>query len=186
MGFFFDEYGSPSAVNNTYSKCSVRDKSSGRTRCAMKKSAASSVLVGVILIIVAAIAEAQQAKKIPRIGYLNTGSAGGNFEAFRKGLRNLGYIEGKNIEILDRAADGKSERLPDLAAELVRLQVAVIVTSGTAAAKAAKQATTVIPIVVGSAGDLVGDEVVASLAHPGGNVSCQKSTAVDLRRAKLD
>src|SRR5688572_25454559 len=119
----------------------------------MKKIGLSPALIAVVLLAVTVLADAQQAKKVVPIGWLSAGvgsSISGNSEAFRKGLIALGYVEGKDIEILCRYGEGKFERLPDLAAELVRLKVAVMVTTGTAATKAAKQATTEVPIVVGS------------------------------------
>jgi len=134
-------------------------------------------------------AEAQQPKNIPRLGWLIAGSSSsirGNIEAFRKGLRDLGYVEGKNIEIIYRFAEGKSERLPELAAELVRLEVAVIVTTSTVATKAAKQATTAIPIVVTTAGDIVGAGLAASLARPGGNITGLTAISPDLSGKRLE
>ena len=121
-------------------------------------------------------ARTQQPAKIPRIGYLVTGSlespeARTTLDAFRQGLRRLDYVEGQNIVIEYRAADGKIERFPNLAAELVRLEVDLIVASNTPAALAARQATAVIPIVAPVMGDPVADGLVASLAHPGGNVT---------------
>jgi len=116
---------------------------------------------------------AQQAKKIPRIGYLSLGSGGGSRgvgarEAFRQDLRELGYIEGQNIIIEHRFAGGKRDRLPALAAELVRLKVDVIVALNPPAALAAKNTTTTIPIVIRSSSDPVRSGFVASLARPGG------------------
>jgi len=120
-------------------------------------------------------AEAQQAKRGPRIGFLSSTSASmasRPFEAFREGLREVGYMEGKNIIIESRYAEGKLNRLPDLAAELVRLKVDVIVTGpGNAAPDAAKIATTTIPIVMVHVADPVSVGLVASLARPGGNVT---------------
>jgi putative ABC transport system substrate-binding protein len=119
-------------------------------------------------------AEAQQPGKVRRIGYLDQGSAAGSrpyFEAFRQGLRDLGWIEGQNIAIDVRFAEGKTDQLPTLAAELVRLKLDLIATSTTPAALAAKQATTTIPIVIGFAADPVGSGIVASLARPGGNIT---------------
>jgi putative tryptophan/tyrosine transport system substrate-binding protein len=140
--------------------------------CAMKKAGALSILVAVVLLAVSVIAEAQQPKKIPRIGVLRPGlAAAPNYEAFRQGLRELGYVEGQNVVLEFRDAEGKAERLPDLAAELVRLKVDVIVTSSTPAIQAAKQATGTIPIVMGFSGDPVGTGLVASLAKPGGNIT---------------
>ena len=135
------------------------------------------------------IAEAQQPMKVPRIGWLSSSlpaSTSDNREAFRKGLMTLGYIEGKNIEILYRFAEGKSESLPALAEELLRAKVAAIVTTGTAATKTAKQATIEIPIVVGSAGDLVGEGIVASLARPGGNITGLTAISPDLSGKRLE
>jgi putative tryptophan/tyrosine transport system substrate-binding protein len=117
-------------------------------------------------------AEAQQPKKIPRIGVLRSGlAAAPNYEAFRQGLRGLGYVEGQNVVLEFRDGEAKAERLPDLAAELVRLKVDVIVTSSTPAIQAAKQATGTIPIVMAFSGDPVGTGLVASLAKPGGNIT---------------
>jgi len=118
-------------------------------------------------------AEAQQAAKAARIGYLASDRAAGAhlIEAFRQGLRDLGYVEGHNVVIEYRDAEGKYERLPALAAELVALKVDVIVAGGTPQALAAKQATRTIPIVLTGAGDPVTSGLVTSLARPGGNVT---------------
>jgi len=121
-------------------------------------------------------AEAQQPKKVPRIGYLVSVSLSstrevGQVEAFRQGLRELGYVEGQNIAIEYRYAEGVEERLPNLAADLVQLNVDVIFVTGTTATQAAKRATKTIPIVMASVTDPVGTGLVASLAHPGGNVT---------------
>jgi putative tryptophan/tyrosine transport system substrate-binding protein len=118
-------------------------------------------------------AEAQPAGSVARIGYLalNRAAAPHRLEAFLQGLRDLGYVEGRNVVIEYRDAEGKSERLPALAAELVALKVDVIVAPGTLAALAAKQATKSIPIVFPAAGDPVTDGLVTSLARPGGNVT---------------
>jgi putative ABC transport system substrate-binding protein len=118
-------------------------------------------------------AEAQQAAKIARIGYLTGSLATGPHlpEAFRQGLRDLGYIEGRNVVIEYRDAEGKLERLPALAAELVALKVDVIVAPGTLHALAAKQATRTLPIVFGAVADPVASGLVTSLARPGGNVT---------------
>lgn len=157
--------------------------------CAMKRKV-PSVLAVVILLAVAVIADAQQPAKVPRIGVISTGSpsltGATNLDAFRKGLDELGYVEGKTIGIEYRYAEGKLERLPTLAAEMVGLKVAVIVTGGTAAVQAAKQATNLIPIVVGVATDLVGTGLVASLAKPGGNVTGLTSISPDLSGKRLE
>jgi putative ABC transport system substrate-binding protein len=117
----------------------------------------------------------QQQGKVWRIGFLGPrrpiSLESDYLGAFPRGMRELGYDEGRNFVIEWRFADGKAERLPSLAAELVRLKVDVIVTNGTAAASAAQKATTTIPIVIGSAGDPVGSGFVRSLAHPGGNIT---------------
>src|ERR1700694_5212003 len=118
-------------------------------------------------------AEAQQAAKIARIGYLVT-DLGVNphlREAFRQGLRDLGYVEGRNLVIEYRDAEGKPDRLPALAAEVVALKVDVICAGGaTRTALAAKQATRTLPIVFAAVGDPIGSGLVTSLARPGGNV----------------
>ena len=120
-----------------------------------------------------AIADAQQPKKVPRIGFMLEGPATSpRIEALRQGLRELGYVEGQNIAIESRHAEGKRERLPDLAAELVRLKVNVIVTSGIPSSLAAKNATTSVPIVfAGISADPIATGLVTSLARPGGNVT---------------
>src|SRR5262249_35998684 len=118
-------------------------------------------------------AEAQQPEKIPRIGYLSYTLPTNNYltEAFRQGLRQLGYAEGKDFVIEFRSADGKLDRLNELAAELVRLKVNVIVTAGPTPTRAPKTATAPLPIVTNQAPDPVGNGFVASLAHPGGNIT---------------
>jgi putative ABC transport system substrate-binding protein len=119
-------------------------------------------------------AEAQQTATIPRIGYLSGNSSAANepyVEALRQGLGDLGYVERKNIVIESRYGNGKYERLPSLAAELVRLKLDVIVVRGAPAAHAAKNATNTIPIVLGNHSDPVGIGLVASLARPGGNIT---------------
>src|SRR6266508_4417077 len=126
------------------------------------------------LTVCGARAEAQQTGKVPRIGYLDSSTASGSavrLVAFWQDMRKLGWIEGKNIAIESRYAEGRRDRFPELAAELVRLKVDLIVVEGTGLALAAKSATTTIPIVVTNAGDPVGTGLVASLAQPGGNVT---------------
>jgi len=155
----------------------------------MKKADVLSILFAVVLLAVAVIAEAQQPKKVPRIGFLVPGSHSGfaaRVEAFRHGLRELGYIEGKNIEIEYRWAEGKLDRLPELAAELVRINVDVIVTSGNAAIRAAKDKTSVIPIVVSVAGDLVVPGYVSSHARPGGNITGLIDISPELSTKRLE
>src|SRR5262245_31984940 len=117
----------------------------------MKRAAVPSILVTVVLLAVAAIAEAQQAKKVPRIGYLSNDDPALEYtrsEAIRLALRELGYIEGQNIAIEYRYAEGKVGRAPELLAELVRLKVDIIITGGPGAIRAAKNATKTIPIVM--------------------------------------
>ena len=118
-------------------------------------------------------AEAQQAAKVARIGYLSPNLAASPHlrDAFLQGLRDLGYVEGRNVVIEYRDAEGKLERLPALAAELVALKVDVILAEGARSAPVAMQATTTIPIVFAAAGDPVGSGLVTSLARPGGNVT---------------
>jgi putative tryptophan/tyrosine transport system substrate-binding protein len=127
------------------------------------------------LLATASLAEAQQQPaKIRRLGYLEFGSAAPGtplLVAFRQGLSDIGWVEGQNIAIEVRYAEGNHDRLPELAAELVRLKVDLIFASTTPAALAAKQATTTIPIVIGFVADPVGSRLVASLARPGGNIT---------------
>ena len=111
--------------------------------------------------------EAQQPKKVPRIGFLSGTSTNPRREAFGRGLRELGYVEGKNIVIEWRSAEGKLDRLPALAAELVRLNADVIVTSGATATRAAKETTNTIPVVMAQDTDPTGNGFVASMARPG-------------------
>jgi len=124
-------------------------------------------------------AEAQQAAKVPRIGYLlgNLATSPHLLEAFRQGLRDLGYVEGRNVVIESRDSEGKLERLPALAVELVALKVDVIVVGGTPQALAAMQATRTLPIVFAAVGDPVTDGLVTSLARPGGNVTGFSTTS---------
>jgi putative tryptophan/tyrosine transport system substrate-binding protein len=134
-------------------------------------------------------AEAQQPTKISRIGFLGASSAStlaARIEAFRQGLRELGYVEGKSIVIEYRWAEGKFDRLPALAAELVRLKVDVIVTGGTTSTRAAKKATVTIPIVMGFDNDPVGNGFVASLAHPGGNITGLSTLAPEISGKQLE
>jgi putative ABC transport system substrate-binding protein len=134
-------------------------------------------------------AGAQQPGKGTPIGYLSGPSLSANaarIEAFRRGLRDLSYVEGENIVIEWRSADGKLDRLPALAAELVRLKVAVIVTSGGALTRRAKEATSTIPIVMTNDPDPVGDGFVASLARPGGNITGLCTFAPELTGKRLE
>jgi len=131
-------------------------------------------LLATFLLTTVSFADAQQAKKVPLIGFLNAtslASAKINYEAFRQGLRDLGYIDGQNIAIEHRYAEGVTERLPNLATVLVRLKVDVISTGGTAATLAAKNATTTIPIVMSNVDDPVAFGLIDSLGRPGGNIT---------------
>ncbi len=131
-------------------------------------------LLATVLLITVPLAEAQQPKKIPRIGYLTASSLSANaarIEAFRQGLRELGYVEGKNIVIEYRYAEGKLDRQSELAAELVGLKVDVIVTGGPTVTRAAKDPTNTIPIVMTQDPDPVKNGFVTSLARPGGNIT---------------
>jgi len=134
-------------------------------------------------------AQAQQPTKILRIGYLSSDSPSTiavRIEAFRQGLREFGYVDGKNILIEWRFAQGKADRLRGLAAELVRLNVDVIVTSGPAATRAAKEATVTIPIVTAQDNDPVGNGLVASLARPGGNITGLSTLAPAISGKRLE
>ena len=143
----------------------------------------------VLLLALCSVAQAQQPAKVFRIGVLDSSTASGMaglFEAFRQELNKLGWTEGKNITIEYRFAEQKLERLPEIAAELVRLKIDLIVVSGTRVALAAKSATTTIPIVMANAGDPVGAGLVASLARPGGNVTGFSGLNFQLNTKRLE
>ena len=131
-------------------------------------------------------AEAQQAGKVYRIGLLSPTSQALGVQGFRAGLQALGYVEGHNIVVEHRSAEGRFDRLPELAAELVRLRVDVIVTVVTQASLAAKNATKTIPIVMLAVGDPVGAGLVASLAQPGGNVTGTSLQNVEVAGKSLE
>src|SRR5437867_4569354 len=153
----------------------------------MKRRIAICLLTTILLGTVSA--HAQQAGKIFRIGFLDPSTAssmGGLLEVFRQELRKLGWIEGKNITIEYRFTEQKNERLPELAAELVRLKVDLIVASGGPTPLAAKGATSTIPIVMTSSTDPVGARLIASLARPGGNVTGTSSLADELNTKRLE
>ena len=142
-----------------------------------------------VLFALCASAHAQQPGKIFHIGFLDQSTASGSavlVDAFRQELNKLGWIEGKNITIEYRFAEQKNERLPDLAADLVRLKVDLIVVAATPAALAAKSATTTIPIVMTTVADPVSAGLVASLARPGGNVTGISSLSVELNSKRLE
>jgi putative ABC transport system substrate-binding protein len=145
--------------------------------------------LGALLFALCFPAEAQQPTKIPRIGFLAATSPSAistRIEAFRQGLGELGYVEGKNIVIEYRYAEGNLDRLPALAAELVRLNVDVIVTGGAANTRAAKEATKIIPIVMALDNDPVASGFVASLARPGGNITGLSTLAPEISGKQLE
>src|SRR5262252_3375248 len=133
-----------------------------------------AVMLALSLTLAPLVAGAQQAGKVPRIGFLGVSSPSDRpplLDAFRQRLRELGWVEGQNIVIDYRYAEGRVDRLPDLAAELVRLKVDLIVSEGTQGVTAAKNATETIPIVMTTVRDPVGTGLIASFARPGGNVT---------------
>jgi ABC-type uncharacterized transport system substrate-binding protein len=150
-----------------------------------------AVVLALGLVIAPVAAEAEQAGKVPRVGYLNPGSASDplrqrRLDAFREGLRELGYVEGQNIAVEHRWAEGKYERYPTLAAELVRSKVDVIVAQSGEATKAVQAATRTIPIVMSMVMDPVGSGIVPSLARPGANVTGTSFMAPDLVGKQLE
>src|SRR5438093_5664808 len=155
----------------------------------IKKTVVALAVALVLILTLVTRNEAQQAKKVWRIGFLAATSPSVEavrIEAFRQGLRELGYVEWKNIVIEWRWAEGKAERLPGLAAELVRLNVEVIVTGGSTSSGAAKKVTTTIPIVMAQTNDPVGSGFVASLARPGGNMTGLSTFAPELSGKRLE
>jgi putative ABC transport system substrate-binding protein len=135
------------------------------------------------------VARAQQREKMRRIGVLETISVtlnAANYDSLREGLRELGYVEGRNLVIEYRSADGRIGRFPDLATELVRRDVDLIITRGTPAALAAKNVTATIPVVMAASGDPVGTHLVASLARPGGNLTGLSSIVSDLYGKRVE
>ena len=151
------------------------------------KRKVTSVAVGALLFAFCAPSEAQQPGNVPRIGFLSQAPpAAPLIEAFRQGLREHGYVEGKTIIIEYRHAEGKPDRLAGLASDLVRLKVNAIVVAGGEATLAAKNATTVIPIIMASASDPVGSGLVASLARPDGNITGSSSLGPELSGKRLE
>jgi putative ABC transport system substrate-binding protein len=143
----------------------------------------------VLILVLSASADAQQSAKIPRIGILVTNSPStiaARIDAFLQGLRELGYVEGKNIVVEFRSGEGKLDRLPALAAELVRLNVDVILAAGPADTRTVKGATSTIPIVMGFDPDPVGSGFVATLARPGGNITGLSTLAPELSGKRLE
>jgi ABC-type uncharacterized transport system substrate-binding protein len=157
--------------------------------CSMRKAGVFSILFLLVPLAISVIAEAQQPTKIPRIGFLTATSLSiiaARIEAFRQGLRELGYVEGKNIVIEWRSAEEKADLLPALAVELVRLKVDIIVAAGTSDTRAAKEATTTIPIVMTQDTDPIGTGFVASLARPGGNITGLSTLAPEVSGKRLE
>jgi len=145
--------------------------------------------LGPLLFALCLPADAQQPTKVPRIGFLaaiSPAAISARIEAFRQGLKELGYVEGKNIVIEWRSVEGKGDRLPGLAAELVRLKLDVIVTAGPISTRPAKGATKTIPIVMAQDDDPVGNGFVASLARPGGNITGLATLAPELSGKQLE
>ena len=148
-----------------------------------------SILLIVAVVVVGGTAHAQQPEKVPRIGFLSATSPSAQnafLDAFKQGLRDLGYVVGQNIALEIRAAEGKYDSLPDRAAELVRLKVDVIFAASAPAIKAAKQATSTIPIVFETLSDPVADGFVANLARPGGNLTGLAGLAPELSGKRLE
>jgi putative ABC transport system substrate-binding protein len=147
------------------------------------------IAIPFILVLGGVVAQAQQPAKVSRIGYLTASSLyaiSARIEAFRQSLRELGYVGGKNIVIEWRSVEGKADRLPGLAAELVRLKVDVIVTAGPQATRAAKEATVTIPIVMTFDSDPVGSGSVTSLARPGGNITGLSTLAPEISGKQVE
>ncbi len=135
------------------------------------KSMVVRLAAAVLLLAGSVAAQAQQAARVYRIGFVSPISPGPTIDAFRQGLREVGYVEGQNVIHETRFAEARSERLPELVAEVIRLKVDVLVVGSTVGALAAKQATTTVPIVIAGLIDPVAPGIVASLAHPGGNIT---------------
>jgi putative tryptophan/tyrosine transport system substrate-binding protein len=163
--------------------------SSGKRQKKSMKRRITIVALSAMLFALCGSVHAQQTGKVLRIGFLDVSTASGmavRVDAFRQELSKLGWNEGKNLTIEYRFAEQKPERLAELAADLVRLKVDLIVVVATPAALAAKEATTTIPIVMASGGDPVGAGLVASLAQPGGNVTGLSSLAPELNGKRLE
>ena len=170
--------------NNRKSKSGPADQKRPRRR----KFVGLSV-IAFVLVVTGAVADAQQPGQVFRIGFLDGSTASGMavlLDAFRQEMSKLGWVEEKTITIEYRFAEGKTDRLPELAAELVRLKVHLIVTTGNPSAAAAKKATTTIPIVMANAAEPVGYGLIASLARPGGNVTGLSSLGTELNSKRLE
>jgi len=162
-----------------------------RTMNRLNKRRNLVIALGASVVLLPLLSLAQQPAKVWRVGFLSQRARpdsleSGVFGAFRRGMRDLGYVEGKNLEIEWRFADSRFQQLPDLAAELVRLRVDVIVSVGNPSTSAAQQATATIPIVMGTAPDPVGSGFVASLARPGGNITGLSNLATDIGPKHLE
>jgi putative ABC transport system substrate-binding protein len=161
-----------------------------KNELAMKNPALSSILVATLVLVLGVAAEAQQPKKVHRIGYLagrgDPSTPDPLIDAFRQGLRDLGYIEGKNIVVEYRYAEGKLDRIPSLVTELVQLKVDVLVSPALPAIRAAKQATKTIPIVMLTNVDPVATGIVDSLARPGGNITGLARFMTELSGKRLE
>jgi putative tryptophan/tyrosine transport system substrate-binding protein len=158
-----------------------------RSEGKMNKRKLGGFALSALLFALCVPAQAQQTGKIPRIGYISGSPPNSErTDAFRLGLRELGYVEGKNIVIEWRSAEGKLDRLPALAADLVRLKVDVIVTPGATSTRAAKEATSTIPIVMTQDPDPIGNGFVASLARPGGNITGLSNLNRELSGKRLE
>jgi putative tryptophan/tyrosine transport system substrate-binding protein len=147
------------------------------------------LVLACLLLVEGAVVAVQQPGKVPRIGFLSASSPSSistRVEVLRQGLRELGYVEGKNVAIEYRYAEGNADRVPSLAAELVRLNVDVFVTAGPIDTRAAKAATKTIPIVMAQDNDPVGAGFVASLARPGGNITGSSSLAPEISGKQLE
>jgi putative ABC transport system substrate-binding protein len=156
-------------------------------RTVTTQKAVISVAIGAMLLALNCVAEAQQVTKVPRIGFLaNTGPETPSIEPFRQGLRDLGYTEGKNILIEYRYLEGKRDRIPGLLAELVQINVDVLILGTPPAIRAAKQATKTIPIVIVTTQDPVAGGIVHSLARPGGNITGLTRLTRDLTGKRLE
>jgi putative ABC transport system substrate-binding protein len=148
-----------------------------------------AIVTGAMLFALCSSAQAQQSTKVPRIGFLiatSPSATAARLEAFRQGFRELGYVDGKSVVIEYRWAEGKVDRLPDLAAELIRLKVDIIFSTGPQSTRAAKEATSMIPIVMGFDNDPVGNGFVASLARPGGNITGLSTLAPEISGKQLE
>src|SRR2546428_1410804 len=153
------------------------------------KNKTIGLVLGALFFALCFYANAQQPAKVPRIGFLSSlspAAVSARVEAFRQGLRELGYVEGKNIVIESRFAEGNLDRLPALAAELISLNVDVIVTGGAANTHAVKEATKIIPIVMALDSDPVGAGFIASLARPGGNITGLSTLAPEISGKQLE